>query len=313
MRATQAATSSYAEVLVKKTLPKGLRWKAILYALRPYQWTKNLLVFVPIVLGHQFGQAREWLSSALLFVVFSLCASSAYLLNDLLDLQADRKHAQKSNRPLASGDLGLQAGVVLMLALALGAAALCRALPKAAGFLVLAYFAANLLYSLGLKTVCMMDVIVLASLYTLRILAGGAATHIVISPWTLTFTMFIFLSLAMIKRFSELKALCGEESRVERRGYTKEDIPSIMALGAASGYLSVLVLALYIHSPEVMAQYRRPGPLWLICPLLAYWISRMWMLANRQIISGDPILFALRDKASYAVGALSLAVLLLSI
>jgi 4-hydroxybenzoate polyprenyltransferase len=185
-------------------------------------------------------------------------------------------------------------------------------LPKATGLLMLAYFAANLLYSLRLKTVCMIDVIVLASLYTLRILAGGAATHIVISPWTLTFAMFIFLSLAMIKRFSELKALRGEESRVERRGYRKGDIPSIMALGAASGYLSVLVLALYIHSPEVMSQYRRPEPLWLICPLLAYWISRMWILANRQILSGDPILFALRDKASYAVGTLSLAVLLLS-
>jgi 4-hydroxybenzoate polyprenyltransferase len=313
MHATQAATTTYTEVLVKKTLPNGFRWKAALYALRPYQWAKNLLVFVPIVLGHQFGQVRGWLSSALLFVVFSLCASSAYLLNDFLDLEADRRHAQKSNRPLASGDLGVRAGVALMLALALGGAALCLALPKAAGFLVLAYFAANLLYSLRLKTVCLIDVIVLASLHTLRILASGAATHIIISPWTLTFAMFIFLSLAMIKRFSELKALCGEESRVERRGYTKEDIPTIMALGAASGYLSVLVLALYIHSPEVIAQYRRPSPLWLICPLLAYWISRMWILANRQVISEDPILFALHDKASYAVGALSLAVLLLSI
>jgi 4-hydroxybenzoate polyprenyltransferase len=281
-------------------------------AVRVHQWSKNLLVFVPILLGHRFRDLGAWSSAAILLVAISLCASAAYMLNDLMDLEADRAHPEKRQRPFASGALGLGfgfAGIPLLLASAGG---LSWFLPASTRLWLCAYLALTFTYSVFLKERLLVDVFVLAGLYTLRVLAGGSATGIAISPWTLAFSMFLFLSLAMVKRYSELVSASGTSDALPRRNYYRSDLNVLSSLGTASGYIAVLVLALYIHSPEVTNLYRHPLWLWVLCPLVAYWISRMWVFANRGAISSDPILFALRDRISYLVGGLSAALFLLA-
>lgn len=281
-------------------------------ALRVHQWSKNLLVFVPILLGHRFHDLNAWSSAVILLVAMSLCASASYMLNDLMDLEADRSHPQKRKRPFASGALGLAyglAGIPLLLA---GAGGLSWFLPASARLWLCAYLALTFTYSVFLKERLLVDVFLLAGLYTLRVLAGGSATRIAISPWTLAFSMFLFLSLAMVKRYSELVSAAATSDALPRRNYYRSDLNVLSSLGTASGYIAVLVLALYIHSPEVTNLYRHPLWLWLLCPLVAYWISRMWVFANRGAILSDPILFALRDRISYLVGALSAALFLLA-
>ena len=281
-------------------------------ALRVHQWSKNLLVFVPILLGHRFRDLGAWSSAAILLVAISLCASAAYMLDDLMDLEADRAHPEKRQRPFASGALGLidgLAGIPLLLASAGG---LSWFLPASTRLWLCAYLVLTFTYSVFLKERLLVDVFVLAGLYTLRVLAGGSATGIAISSWTLAFSMFLFLSLAMMKRYSELVSAAATSDALPRRDYYRSDLNVMSSLGTASGYIAVLVLALYIHSPEVTNLYRHPLWLWVLCPLVAYWISRMWVFANRGAISSDPILFALRDRISYLVGGLSAALFLLA-
>ncbi|HET9039211.1 MAG TPA: UbiA family prenyltransferase [Gemmatimonadales bacterium] len=279
---------------------------ALVRALRVHQWVKNLLVFVPAVLDHKLFDAETMAKSATAFGAFCCAASSAYILNDILDAEADRRHPTKRYRPFAAGTLRPVVGVVLvplLLGLAFGVSLL--QLPAAFVELLALYVVLTTTYSLYLKRIAVVDVLVLAGLYTLRVLAGIAAAQVRFSTWLLAFSMFLFLSLAFLKRFTEVSAMEGAATeQVRRRGYLRGDREWLGSMGGASGYLSVLVLALYINSEQVVALYRNPLLLWLVCPLLLFWTSRMWLLAHRGRIHDDPIVATVRDPASYVLGAL---------
>lgn len=292
--------------------PRRFAARDYLRQLRPHQWLKNLLVFLPVLTGHDFtGPA---LGKALLaFLAFSLCASGVYVVNDLLDLPADRDHARKRLRPLASGAVPILHTVAM--APLLLAAALIAAAPLGFPFLGIlgGYFALTLAYSLALKRYMFIDVLTLGLLYTNRVVAGGAAAAIPVSPWLLGFSLFLFLSLAIVKRYTELQGrLLGGKGAPPGRGYVLEDLPVLAALGGGSGYCAVVVLALYINSPAVMAQYSRPDLLWGVCILLIYWISRILMLANRAQMHDDPVVFAVKDRLSLLIGACVLLVVLVA-
>jgi len=278
---------------------------ALLRALRVHQWVKNLLVFVPVMLDHKLLHPPVMVKALIAFAAFCCAASGAYVLNDLLDRDADRRHRIKRNRPFAAETLSRSFGVVLVPLLF--AAALLLSLwlsPKFLALLTL-YVVLTTAYSIYLKQIAVLDVLLLAGLYTLRVLAGVAASQVRFSTWLLAFSMFLFLSLAFLKRYAELSELQGGAAEgLARRGYLRGDREWLGSMGGASGYLSVLVLALYINSGEVVALYRNPLLLWLICPLLLFWISRMWLLAHRGRIDQDPIVAAMRDPASYVIGAL---------
>lgn len=288
----------------------GSTLRALVRAVRAYQWAKNLLVLVPLVTAHLYldspSQAAAWLA----FAAFSLVASAVYLANDLADLHEDRRHPSKRHRALAAGDFPIAAALALLPLLLAAAAAIATLLPWTFAMLLAVYVAANLAYSLALKRVALLDVFVLAGLYTLRILAGAAAIDVPVSQWLLAFSLFLFLSLALAKRYVEVSRVASrEEARVEGRGYLAQDGALLAMLGTASGYLSALVFALYVTSPQVVALYRSPAALWFAVPLLLFWISRVWFLAQRGALDEDPLLFALRDPASYATGFLILAVM----
>lgn len=282
------------------------RGLALALALRPHQWVKNLLVFVPVILDHRLFDGPTLSKAAVAFFAFCCAASSAYILNDILDVEADRRHPTKRHRPFAAGTLSPALGIVLVPGLlALALAASLAALP--ASFLVplAIYVVLTGAYSVLLKRVAVLDVLLLAGLYTLRVLAGIAAADVRFSEWLLAFSMFLFLSLAFLKRYTEVSAMEGATTeQVRRRGYLRGDREWLGSMGGASGYLSVLVLALYINSEQVVALYRQPLLLWLVCPLLLFWTSRMWLLAHRGRIHDDPIVATVRDPVSYLLGAL---------
>lgn len=287
-------------------LPAG-RAVALNRALRTYQWVKNVLLFVPMLMAHRVGDVELWAAAALGFLAFSLTASFGYVVNDLLDREVDRLHPAKRHRPFASGALSPEFGLALTPLLLVGAFGIAWvALPVAFLWALGVYLVTTLAYSFALKRAPVLDVFVLAGLYTLRILAGGAATGIPVSEWLLAFSMFFFLSLALLKRFAELRRLDIEPERsLHGRGYRGEDLGLLRTAGAATGYLSVLVLVLYVASPEVAELYERPTLLWLVGALLLFWVTRLWLLAGRGVVDDDPILFAARDPASYAVAALT--------
>jgi 4-hydroxybenzoate polyprenyltransferase len=279
-------------------------------ALRVHQWLKNLLVFLPLAAAH-LVMSREAVGRCVLaFLCFGLCASGVYILNDLLDLDADRAHPRKRRRPFANGALSLHSGLVA--APLLIAAAFALATPLSWRFAVVlgGYFVLTTGYSLFLKRVPMLDTVVLAGLYTIRIIAGAAAIGIGLSFWLLAFSMFLFFSLALIKRYTELHSLLRDGKSRVARGYAVEDLSLVQSLGAASGYLSVLVLALYINSTASEALYRHPQVLWLLCPALLYWLSRSWLIAHRGAMHDDPVVFALTDNVSRIVLALCAAVVI---
>jgi 4-hydroxybenzoate polyprenyltransferase len=279
-------------------------------ALRLHHWLKNLLVFTPIVAAQRLADLALLLPAALAFLAFGLCASSVYLLNDLLDLEADRHHPRKRERPLARGGVSLP--VVLGMIPALLAAALAVGLALPWDFLAAlgAYLGLNVAYSLRLKSVAVLDVLVLAGLYTLRILAGGAAVGVLPSARLLAFSMFLFLSLALVKRYAELMAMRSlEGARARARGYQLDDAELLAALGGGAGYLAVLVLALYIESAASHVSYTRPQLLWVLCVLLLYWVSHLWLMAHRRRMHDDPLVFAVRDPVSRVLLALMAGVL----
>ena len=289
--------------VVNLEVPVRLQAFALLRALRVHQWVKNLLVFVPVLLDHRL-QLPVLAKAGLAFAAFCCAASGGYVLNDLLDLEADRKHSVKQHRPFAANLLSRSFGVVLV-PLLFAAALLCS-LWLSPRFLALLglYLVLTTAYSVYLKRVAVLDVILLAGLYTLRVLAGVAASHVRFSTWLLAFSMFLFLSLAFLKRYAELRELPAEADGLARRGYIRGDREWLGSMGGSSGYLSVLVLALYISSEQVVALYGTPLLLWLICPLLLFWVSRMWMLGHRGLMNQDPIVAAVRDPASYVIGAI---------
>jgi 4-hydroxybenzoate polyprenyltransferase len=276
-----------------------------LRALRPHQWAKNFLLFVPLAAAHLVNDVAAVASAMQGFIAFCLFASAAYLVNDLLDLAADRAHPRKRARPLASGRLSIPAGAMLAGACLAAGAALAWPLPAAFQATLATYFALTLAYSLWLKRVAILDVISLAMLYTVRIVAGAFAIGVPISFWMLAFAMFLFFSLALVKRYAELVSL--EEAGIGKapgRGYGGHDAEVVLAIGSSSALVSALVLALYINGEAAKNLYARPEILWLLCPVLLYWIARIWLLAGRGQMDDDPVLFAVRDKASYVVAVL---------
>lgn len=288
--------------------------KTLLRALRVHQWVKNLLLFVPLLMAHRVADPAALSASFVAFICFCLCSSSVYVLNDLFDLESDREHHSKRRRPFASGELPLSLAFFIVPIFLLVAATLSLVLPIQFTGALIFYFLLTLSYSLRLKQIVLVDILVLASLYTIRILAGGEATEIRVSEWLLAFSMFFFLSLACVKRFSELFVLRqSNKSEAKGRGYVAADLEQIAQFGSASGYLSILVLALYVSGKEVAALYSHPGVLWLGCPLLLYWISRVWLIAHRGKLHDDPIVFAIRDRVSYIIGAAALLLMLLAL
>lgn len=301
-------------------------WRDVAKALRPHQWAKNILVFVPLVLAHAFSLSQIC-CAFLAWVCFSCVASSVYLLNDMLDVESDRRHPRKCRRPFASAKLPLAAGPPLVMGLLFAGGALAVAtLPIKFVLLLGAYWALTTLYSVWLKSKLILDVMALAGLYTLRVIAGGAAVDVPVSEWLMAFSMFFFTSLAFAKRYAELSRLelesresihepssaavveasagtpASSTDKPHGRGYRVEDIGMIESLGPTSGYLSVLVLALYINGPQVATLYRNGWALWYICPALLYWITRLWFVAKRRKLSEDPVVFALRDGVSLLTG-----------
>lgn len=284
-----------------------------LRALRPHQWSKNVLVFIPLFASHQIGDAFLLWSAALAFLAFSLCASSVYLLNDLLDLPADRRHARKKHRPFASGAIHPLNGVLLIPLLIAAAFGIALLLPDQFLLLLAGYFTLTTAYSLWLKSKVLFDVLVLAGLYTLRIIAGATAIAVAPSFWLLAFSMFLFLSLAMVKRYTEVDGLkeSGRTS-ISGRGYQATDLHTLNSLGSSSGYLAVLVLALYINSDDVRRMYSHPQLIWLLCPILLYWVSRLWLAAARGKMHDDPVVFAFRDTVSRWIALISIVIVALA-
>lgn len=280
--------------------PTDTPLKATVKAMRPHQWLKNVLIFIPLFTAHRFAPI-DILHTMMAFVAFSLTASSVYVLNDLLDLNADRAHPRKRARPLAAGTLSIAFGTGLAPALAaagLGISALIS--PDFLAVLV-GYYILTTAYSLMLKRKLVIDIITLAVLYTARILAGGVAMGASVSVWLLAFSIFLFLSLAAIKRQAELQDAMASGRRIAGRGYRAEDLPLIASMATSAGYVSVLVLALYLNSSIVRTLYSTPMLLWGICIVLLYWISPMVMLAHRGQMHDDPVVFAARDRVSWAV------------
>lgn len=284
---------------------------ALIRALRPHQWLKNALIAVPMLAAYQFDFATLALVS-IAIIAFSLTASGVYIINDLLDLPADRRHPRKSQRPFAAGQVAVSTGIITALALWLGALLLALIALPAQFLLVLGlYFVATFAYSLFLKKRAILDICTLAGLYCMRIIAGGAAAGIFISPWLLAFSMFFFLALAAIKRQAEMTDLAHTDpERKTGRPYEVDDLPVIRNIAMSGGYAAVLVMALYINSETAVARFPLPEALWLICPLLLYWMTRLVMVTHRRRMTDDPIIFALRDWVSWgvAVGVLGAAV-----
>jgi 4-hydroxybenzoate polyprenyltransferase len=288
--------------------------RAMARALRPHQWAKNVLLLVPLLAAHHVGEPGALAAALLAMLAFCLCASSVYILNDLLDLQADRLHPRKSQRPFAAGELSIVSGLLLSVALLAATVVVALFLPAKFCAVLAAYYIVTSAYSLFLKRFLLVDALALAGLYTLRVIAGAAAVAVQLSFWLLLFSIFLFLSLAFVKRFAELEALRRQQRlSAAGRGYLVEDLPVLQSLGIAAGYLSVLVLALYINSPEIEALYRRPKAVWTLCVLLLYWISRVWMMAQRGHMHDDPVVFALKDRQSLAIGVCAAVTLALAI
>lgn len=282
---------------------------ALFKAMRPHQWMKNLLVFIPLLAAHHYLHMVSVMQALLAFLVFGLAASSVYLLNDLVDVADDRHHTRKRHRPLAAGNLSLLHGwiawpVLLLLAFAL--AGPVGGMPWRFMASMGVYVVLTVAYSLRLKQVPIVDVLTLAMLYTLRIIAGAAAIAVPLSFWLLSFSMFIFLSLAFIKRYSELRAArdAGKVGALRGRGYHPQDLELVSSLGGSAGYTAVLVLALYLQDSHTASLYATPAIIWLACPLLLFWISRAWLIAHRGNMHDDPIVFALKDRLSWVIVAL---------
>lgn len=277
----------------------------VVRSLRLYQWVKNLLLFVPVFTSHQWANGAILLKTLLAFLAFGLCASGTYLVNDLLDLEEDRRHLSKRNRPLASGECSIQQGVT--------AAIICLVAGLTLGFtvgngllpLLLLYMVATASYSLSLKKIFLVDALTLALLYTLRVIAGHVLTGIPFSMWLLSFSFFLFLSLAFSKRAAELINLPrNQEAGLPGRGYLAGDLQLVTTAGVCSGFLSSLVFALYVNSPSVTLLYRRPAVLWGILPLLLYYILRVWIVCGRGQLDVDPIVYTAKSRSTYVIGAM---------
>jgi 4-hydroxybenzoate polyprenyltransferase/phosphoserine phosphatase len=281
---------------------RGHPLNVLVRALRLHQWGKNLLIFAPLFLSHHVTVAGL-LSALVAFCCFSMTASAAYIINDLLDIDADRHHPQKRQRPFACGDLSAVTGLGIVLSFLILAFSGAQLLPRDFLLCLLLYLATTLGYSAYLKRIAIVDVLVLSGLYALRLLAGGAATQTTISHWLAGFAIFLFLSLAIVKRFAELENLRASGSApANGRGYLVADIEQIRSFGTASAFAAVVVFANYISGFDVIVLYQHPQLLWLIEPCMILWLCRVWLLASRGQLNEDPVVFALTDKMSLLIG-----------
>lgn len=282
--------------------------------IRVYQWVKNLLIFVPLLLSHTFLNSDLVIDSIIAFIAFSLCASSVYVINDICDVEADKKHPVKKFRPLAAGLIPISTARIIAVILFSIALVIALNLNQQFVWVFCAYFILTLAYSFGLKAIVLIDVLILGGLYTFRLIAGVVAINVDFSYWLIVFSFFVFMSLAMIKRFTELKNMQSRnETVMTHRGYEVSDTGLLLIMGVVSSYIAVLVVALYIHDPLIVTKYTSPVWLWLVIPAMTYWLSRIWMIANRGNLTEDPVLFALKDRVSYVVVLVCLASVLLAI
>ena len=297
--------------------------KSWLKAVRLHQWAKNTLIFVPLLLAHAWN-AANLAGAVVAFFSFGMCASATYIINDLLDIDADRRHPRKRNRPFAAGDLSAISGVLMVLVLLAASAVLAFALPRIVDAIpgdysldrpykfvqwLGIYTITTLAYSLYLKRKLLLDVFVLSGLYTIRILAGSGATGVAVSAWLAGFSVFFFLSLAFVKRFSELEGLRERGGSITNgRGYFVSDLEQLRALGTGAAYAAVVVMTLYINNAETNRLYHHPIRLWLVVPVLLLWLSQVWMLASRGDMHDDPVVFAITDRRSLLLGVLMAAV-----
>jgi 4-hydroxybenzoate polyprenyltransferase len=289
------------ESQIKHTAASYLR------AIRPHQWSKNMLVFVPLITAHQYGDQSKLVAAAIAFASFSLAASAVYIVNDLVDFSADRRHRTKRNRPIAAGIVDLRVCILLAPVLALLAILLSTSLSPLFVVTLTTYLAITSVYSFSFKNKVLVDVMTLASLYTIRVIAGGVAVDVPLSFWLLAFSMFLFFSLALAKRYTEIVA--ADDPAVDKkrkiRGYRLSDAPIISSLGISSGLGAVLVLALYINSEAIVSLYATPEFVWILCPILMYWTSRVWMKSHRGEMHDDPVVFALTDRNSIVLAVIA--------
>ncbi len=290
------------------------RWQIWMRALRWHQWSKNILLMAPLIVAHEVGSYTHLSQIIIGFICFCCFSSSAYLMNDMIDVKQDRQHPTKRYRPLAARLISVQKSLFAMAALLLTGSLLSFFLPLQFSLTLLGYFILCLGYSLFIKKLLLVDVLLLAVLYTLRILAGCAATGIVISHWLLLFSIFIFFGFALLKRIIELNLLAQQPNEIENnRAYQTHDRPVLISMGVCACYLAILVFCLYINQPETLALYRYPEWLWSISLLLLFWLNRLWLLAHRQQLPDDPILFAVKDPVSYIILSLSCCFLYVAI
>ena len=288
-------------------------WRVWAKLFRVHQYAKNALVLVPLLTAHQFA-ALPAFKALLAAVAFSLCASSAYILNDLVDATADRAHPSKRNRPLASGSVSPLQGAIAMALLLSGSLAVAASVSSAFLGVVLGYLTLTVAYSFWLKRIMLADVVTLAILYTVRVIGGAVAINVAASEWLLAFALFIFMALALIKRYIELTGrLDGNLTSLAHRDYQVGDHTIVASLAAAAGFNAVVVFTLYISSETVRTLYARPQLLWLVCPILMYWFARILMLAHRRMIDDDPVIFALKDSVSWFTAGAIGAIMLLAI
>jgi 4-hydroxybenzoate polyprenyltransferase len=277
----------------------GTTVRGVFRAIRVFQWSKNLLLFVPPLCAHAFQAPAPWLACFAGFLLFSIASSGQYLVNDLIDAETDRAHPVKRARPIAAGELS--AGAASALAALLIAASMTSAALLSARFaaLLAAYHVSAFAYSRWIKRLAMADVLLLTGLYALRIFAGGTLAGVPISGWLVAFSGFLFFSLALLKRYSEIRM--GGPAPLARRAYRAANAWLLESLGISSGLLSVLVLVLYVQHPQVAALYSHPRRLWLLCPALAYWLGRMWLVAHRGGMREDPVSYTVTDPVAYLV------------
>ena len=277
--------------------------------IRTYQWVKNFLIFLPLILAHKFLDVNLLLKALVAFFSFSFLASSVYIINDIMDVESDRIHPSKKNRPIASGAVKISSALKVAFILMPLSFIISIFLGKEFLFVLLTYFITTSCYSFYLKKIMLVDILILSLLYTVRMVAGGVALNIYLSPWLFMFSMFFFFSLACAKRYSELYAVRNNlQDEIKGRGYQAQDLEQIQIFGSSSGYIAILIFALYIQSDISMKLYKTPAFFWALCPIMLYWISRVWLLSHRGQMTQDPIIFALKDKVSYVVLILSIII-----
>jgi 4-hydroxybenzoate polyprenyltransferase len=292
---------------------KNFSIRPYIRTLRPHQWLKNILVALPAVAGHDFSFSGL-VTVVTAIVSFSFAASSIYIINDMLDLPHDRVHPQKRYRPIAAGAVPVSRAIILFAVVAALSVATALTLPPAFMAVLIFYFALSMTYSVYLKRKLMIDVVALAALYGVRVLAGGEATGIPLSQWLVGFCFFLFLSLALVKRTTEMMLLPQDSvDKIKGRGYRRADLPTITSLTAASGFVAVLVLALYINSPEVRSLYHHPEWLWGVGMILTYWLGRVCLLTGRGEMNQDPIIFAATDHISLLAGVVIVGIFVIAL